>query len=784
MKLTKLLSLLALTIITVLFTVTSVMAGPPNKVRDFYILYRANNLVLSWTGDFTGEKTSGYKLYTAYKTDSMDSFRLIERFDIEYLTGSDSLGIGGADNYTTDLGASWDRNGSFSGKSSGNRLDTMSTNFKYDGFAGDGNYYFYLTSFNDSGESDISEIRLVTIKKDTSSAYHGISIRTNPNTFDYIYVEYVYNVNAVDYYGRPIYYYTFNAEPGMAIDSISGKFTFTPTTVGMHHAGIVACIKLHDTLNNKDSIFGVSQEWNIQVYGTPCYGAITGQVIGSDGNPVDYGMVNVFKKDSVGNDSVWVYSARISFGNYYIPLDTGTYYLMFSGDKYFATKWYSDSYYFQDATPVTVKCGDTTYPAKTEVKLYQQPSYYDVTGSVVDAADYKPIPYLAVEFIGTNDNGGSEIFISSTNSNGLYSISLSDAYTYIARAVAYDSSFSTNYIPQFYKDVEDPTLATVITLGKNMDSINFHLKTRPNYNNEVSGFVTSDSVSSGIYQAYVIAYLIQSTIDTIESLYPVRTELTDNSGNFKFTNLLPGEYVLMVVPPMREYVPGYYKLNSLAVINWLDATRLTVTETSGQSKLLITLKDRFKLNGVIHVKGSIGEKGKTLKSNDTPLGNDKPVVGAGIIVTDLFGRVVDYTFTDNTGNYVMKELTKGKYTLYADRIKYDMYSIAFEIKDETVLDIPVTLQQTPTSVDNPELKNSISVYPNPATDNIIVNFNETIGNSILKLYNSNGIIVCTNNIQDGATNFKIESKNLSSGVYWIYLNNNGKINSIPVVIIK
>ncbi|MBL0330958.1 MAG: T9SS type A sorting domain-containing protein [Bacteroidetes bacterium] len=73
------------------------------------------------------------------------------------------------------------------------------------------------------------------------------------------------------------------------------------------------------------------------------------------------------------------------------------------------------------------------------------------------------------------------------------------------------------------------------------------------------------------------------------------------------------------------------------------------------------------------------------------------------------------------------------------------------------------------SLNNIENENTIAIYPNPAADNITINFTSTSKNVSIKIYDARGRLVKSiANVKSGETNFNISE--LESGLYLINVN--------------
>jgi 2',3'-cyclic-nucleotide 2'-phosphodiesterase / 3'-nucleotidase / 5'-nucleotidase len=85
-------------------------------------------------------------------------------------------------------------------------------------------------------------------------------------------------------------------------------------------------------------------------------------------------------------------------------------------------------------------------------------------------------------------------------------------------------------------------------------------------------------------------------------------------------------------------------------------------------------------------------------------------------------------------------------------------------------------------INNVDLKNTITVFPNPAQTELFINSNNMTGNMDVKLYSITGQLLIEENMEASMTN-KINVSNLQDGIYMLSIRgNNGKNATIKVVI--
>jgi hypothetical protein len=82
-------------------------------------------------------------------------------------------------------------------------------------------------------------------------------------------------------------------------------------------------------------------------------------------------------------------------------------------------------------------------------------------------------------------------------------------------------------------------------------------------------------------------------------------------------------------------------------------------------------------------------------------------------------------------------------------------------------------------------ENGFKLYPNPAVDelNVFYNINE-ISNASVEIYNINGLLVNKYDLSKNSNNIKINTQNMSQGVYYIVLIKNGSRQKVEKLVIQ
>ena len=141
--------------------------------------------------------------------------------------------------------------------------------------------------------------------------------------------------------------------------------------------------------------------------------------------------------------------------------------------------------------------------------------------------------------------------------------------------------------------------------------------------------------------------------------------------------------------------------------------------------------------------------------------NDFRVIGLGEVRSEFLSPGSEELLTDlNTGIYV------GSYSWYYNTSMYGSFmpNEYWSSKPKFGMGVHVVCEDCPiVNIDDPEQK-EVTVYPNPASNNIQVNFD---GEANIQLFNLVGQMVYNTTATDNVT---INVANLRSGVYMLKVN--------------
>ncbi len=601
-------------------------------------------------------------------------------------------------------------------------------------------------------------------------AQEGIWFTSQPPLTGSPNAEYRYQAKAVSNKGSAIKYAAVNIPASATLDESTGelRYTYVPNASG------TVSFKIKATIVNDPLAFAV-QQWTVRFAQDSSHipercMSFYGTVAGQNSAPVTEGKVMAYYwEPRIGKYTGPEAYAHISqTGDYRLDIFREGRYILRATGKTFAAEYYLDAADAAAATPFDVVCGDST-EANFSVTAIQM---YTISGTVTDRATNAPV--MATVHAYGQGAGATAI----TDQNGVYTLTVQGGFSYYLKAM----SDNGNYFIQYYQNSSSQTGATQVLADANKTGIDFALDAKPVYQNGISG-VLRDSIGNPVI-GLIVAYKMQyrGNIPYPELSYKTAT---DSTGYFVFTNLEPGIYVLQALHTQQGYTPGYYKDGAFAVLNWLDATQLTVTDNGTISGLVFTLQQTHGIRGHHGLHGHCRGKLGGLTEGDTPVEN------VMVVLIDNTGKISDYAVTGADGDYTMNYASSGSFTLFANIPGYQLYSESITLDYSNAGTIEreiVILPMGVTSIESPdELPSGIavSVYPNPSSGAVYVSFAETVENATVTLYNHLGVQVYSMNLRvTGAGSVALPVSDLPAGPYFVRVSSGAATSIIPVRIVK
>ncbi|MCX7907909.1 MAG: hypothetical protein N2560_00095 [Ignavibacteria bacterium] len=572
---------------------------------------------------------------------------------------------------------------------------------------------------------------------------------------------------------------------GAQIDENTGLLTWTPKTTGLFGIVIIAYL---------------SCDTNVLAYQRLCIKITeSGQntkhcahIIGSakfqDNTSVPNGLVYAWKLDANDNQTNVVFKTFIKDGSFEFYLPQGTYVFEFYGEL-FEHSFFANATRFIDATKVKLECLDNQVKDYTIEMILQkkpQPTIYSVSGYVKSAKDDTPVlavvEFIPVEFLFNPDKkenyGFIQNFVTKTDQNGFYQIKLPNTFTYIAHAVP--SYSKALYKDQYYHLSNSPYLADIIELTEDRDDINFLLEPIEKQNNGFSGIVIDKDRNP--IQSRVMAILVapKQQFQNVPKYNSIAVVETNDNGQFTFTNLIPGDYVLLSVPKDKQYAPGYYKQNDFATLKWKDASIISVDQSMIQIIFEIKHRNRSGWKGLVRCEGKVVEATGNIKIFNEPQSKEPPAVQEALVCAlDQNGDVIDYYITDAYGKFILETLPPTTIKLMISKVGYKDLETSFKGDYESNFAINSTIY-IEKEVSEVYENNQFKVYQ--TEQYLFINFYTDINFQGITLYDVYGNSFSTKyNLSDNT--LVVDISQLPSGIYLAKVKgiNNDKVIKFVVV---
>jgi protocatechuate 3,4-dioxygenase beta subunit len=469
----------------------------------------------------------------------------------------------------------------------------------------------------------------------------------------------------------------------------------------------------------------------------------------STGKPIAHGHVAFIPSFSWNLEN----PSTDSLGNFSTTLFAGTYIIYASADGYIPA-YYNNAKNINEATKIVVKGGDSlNYNITLNPKI--TPKKFTLKGNVSDSLG-KPLKSIVEVYDVALNSFTHSYYQTATDSSGNYSLPVRQGDT----VIAYAHSFSNDYVAQFYNDKSTILTADRIPISQDVSNINFVLQHKPVYKNGISGTVTNkDSV--GIHS---IILAIRRGDYKEKSSYSIHT---DSTGNYSFTGLIPGQYILLAMP-QGGYLPTFFRYDGTQTLKYNDADSVVV----GASGIKI---------GINFIVAARPDSGDNTVSGFVKDNSNNPVDGALVYASDENNEIYSFGITEPDGKYTISGLIPGDYSITSQSYGYNDAQAANVSLDNnsnfsasasfTVIPQAVTSvkEQTPV-VNSFELNQN---YPNPFNPSTIISFKVPYESKVtLKIYNVLGSEVATllnENKKAGNYNVTFNASGLASGVYFYQL---------------
>ncbi len=647
----------------------------------------------------------------------------------------------------------------------------------------------YITSLVGDHQSQASAIKYITFKNYEPPKNH-FNLVGRPDLFASVDEEYqaVFKIESDTEYADLEIGFEYAPE-GAEFDLEAMLVTWTPTEGGMYKF-ILAAYAIGPKGEKLHSRFA----WHVEVKKCKDPATLSGTVMDANGTVNIYGTATLFSAD--GPDEYnskfrKVYDTRILEGKYeFQDIDAGKYYLQinpFSENKRkYPPMWYKNALNFMDATPIEIDCGDVIEGIDFVVEPIKEPEFYKISGKVVDAETLAPLRWIYVQFIGLDSRNNHYKAEAITDQFGEYSIKLPEA-EYIALATAIGrNSMSGKYFPQYYQLAKGIQDATIIELNQNLSGIDFALDKIPAYDNYITGkVVNADDVE--LPGVIVSAYCIEPEERNDKFRFHSQSAVTDEHGNFKMQNLIPGTYVLYAAIRDKVHMPGFYVEGNIVSPSWKEATEIAVEESGSFGPYKLTLPLFEKVYGEGRIRGVVRERKGSVKIDSDEVQNKTTLQGTSVYIFDEAGKPVRSTTTNADGSFELDMLPLGTYTVILDKVGFypHTYTISLNLERNDFSD---EVEMSPISTTSIKTIYEIvnSVFPNPVSDILNISFEGDGTAANIKISNINGKIILHEQKMsaNGSNRLSYPASQFSAGTYFLTIELNGKATVTPIVITK
>jgi PKD repeat protein len=282
----------------------------------------------------------------------------------------------------------------------------------------------------------------------------------------------------------------------------------------------------------------------------------------------------------------------------------------------------------------------------------------------------------------------------------------------------------------------------------------------------ISGDVYANKNSAGSGKAYLITY---DPMDSSVTAIDTESLVVDTAGtHYKFCGLTPGTYYVKAALDTNsinysDYVPTYYEKHE----KWKQADSIVIV-SSDQTGKDIKMKKGHNSGGNGFISGTVYKgAGK----------NGDPVPGLEVLLYDMDGNIIDYTYSDINGHYQFQYLPYDKYEVWpevAGLTTVPGFRTLNDSNSSVQADIVITPTQAIVKNANDDIKQSLidadnaSIYPNPVYNNMYVKLHSSaMQQARIMVYDMTGKVAYnqTEMLQPGDQTISIDTKTLPSGLY-------------------
>ena len=494
-----------------------------------------------------------------------------------------------------------------------------------------------------------------------------------------------------------------------------------------------------------------------------------------------------------------VYKAEInSEGKYTLFVPEGTYKIRVEGRSFIA-EWHENVTEVAEAKDVTVAC-DAMMQIDFVVTPRPEPVLVVVEGRVFDAVTNEPVKGLVVFENRSKEAGATDdryrTVVAEVRSDGSYEAKVQSGVSYIAMvrpAPTKDLPNASQYLAEFWENTNDATKATVLHVTANTKNIDFPMDKRVARNNGFTGAMKNFHTGAPVVGKVVAHRVVSRTNekgDTVLNKITAVTVETNSNGGFIFTDLEPGEYVVLGLPAGRPFVPGWMVTGQKAATEWGKAQRVGVSDVMVAMVFDINLDTVKSERGKGRVRGFVYDKrGGIVKKDGDKVQQSSGIPGTLVVARDEDGTIIDYSVAENEGAFDLTDLAVGIMTITADRFDFEPTVQTVDINAGTPERVvSIGLRPSTTGVDVPlnEVGSTLSLWPNPTNGDATVRFNARAGEAMVSIISVSGVELArfATVVAAGDVSISLPTAELPTGMVMVHVTNGPTAFALPLNIVR
>ena len=403
--------------------------------------------------------------------------------------------------------------------------------------------------------------------------------------------------------------------------------------------------------------------------------------------------------------------------------------------------------------------------------LYNATGTYTVCLTIVNADQSCQNTYCDVVVVGSSNGNCDASFANSGETPIGYTFSANvqdpNLYYYWEIDNAFVGDGYEAYAPGFTNGVHTICLTVIDSLIGCSDTqcITISVGT-PNCYGYISGQAYAGSNNQPLFDGTV--YLITLDANT-NQLTAVDSIVLDTSNSFFFGPLDCGDYMIKVAAaPNSQYYNGHIPTYHGNSPFWGFAQTISLAQVNTIITADVTLIAANNPGGPGFIGGDVTEGANKMDPGD-------PVGGMQVMIFDLSGNAITYTYTNANGEFAFPDLAWGTYQVYVEVLGVQtipaVVTIGPDNPSEEGVHIFASETLITTGIAEFNFEDAVSdVYPNPVVNEASINFNleaEVLINVSVVDLAGRTVSTETMNVAGGESRINVSADNLKNGYYFL-----------------